>query len=236
MPHLSGVKRKNETLIIGLPDTISMDNCFLIEKEVESIMDDNVKQIAFDVGKMDTLYSCAMGMMIRFHRKVIGRGGAVSLVNVSAKLRSVLETVNLNRVFSLYATDVEFELAEGAMDAETVALTGSDGFMCFSQLENGVVHITLTGPMNATQDLTACNPELYNPAVSKYVIDFTGVEIIDSVGSGSLNVLIDNIRNHGGKCVGFGASEEVSDLITVLGIQSDLPMYATEAEAVKALG
>ncbi len=232
MSQLRGVTKKNGCLIIGLPDTISMDNCYVIEKEVDRLLDDDVKKIAFDVGGVENLYSCAMGMMIRFHRKTAERGGAVCLVNVSSKVRKVLETVNLDRVFALYATDVEFELFEDGFSLGSES-DSAGRFMCFSQLENGVVHISLSGPMNETQDLSDCNTGMYEPGVGKYVIDMSGLEMIDSSGAQSLTAIIEELQKNSGTCVGFGASSEIQDFLTMLAV--DLPMYPSETEAIKAL-
>jgi anti-anti-sigma factor len=105
---------------IELPGTINLNNYKLIEHEVEQFLaDKEMPRVVFDLDHLEYFYCSAMGLFIRLNKAIDGKGGKLCLVNVSQKVRELLASVNLDRVFPIFATDVEFEISDLAGDGAT---------------------------------------------------------------------------------------------------------------------
>ena len=102
---------------IELPGTINLNNYKLIEHEVEQFLaDKDMPRVVFDLEHLEYFYSSAIGLFIRLNKDIVGKDGTLCLVNVSQKVRELLASVNLDRVFHVFATDVEFEISDLAGD------------------------------------------------------------------------------------------------------------------------
>lgn len=98
---------------VGLPGTINLNNYKLIESEVEQCLSGmEAPRVVFDLDQLEYFYSSAMGLFIRLNKHITDSGGKLCLVNVSQKVRELLASVNLDRVFPIFATDVEFEISD----------------------------------------------------------------------------------------------------------------------------
>ncbi len=102
-------------------------------------------------------------------------------------------------------------------------------------IENYICHIDISGGMVHENDLSQCNNSCCRENITRYIFNLKGLDDIDSYGAGLLIWLLMEIKGRKGKCVAFGASEIVKELITCLPLGDLFPMYQTESEAMAAL-
>ena len=180
-----------------------------------------------------SLYSSGIGLLIRLRKRIFEAKGSICLVNVSQKIRGVLESIHLDKIFTIYATDVEFEISQ---EQFTRLLNDKKfGFVFVARIENGVYRINCSGSMTAEQDLSGLSRFKRNKAVFRYLFDFLGLDLIDSTGAAILIKLILDIRENGGSCYGYGARQSVAELIGLLGMDDYLTLLADERSALAAV-
>jgi anti-anti-sigma regulatory factor len=173
------------------------------------------------------VYSSGLGLMIRIRRFVTDRGGTLSLVNVSESIYDMFIALNINKVFNIYATDVEFEISQDNF----VDNNASIGFLFVPKKEADCYHINISGEMTDKFDLSPCQEMLPATDVTRYIFDLSSLEIVDSVGADALLKLTERIKNSGGDCRAFGASEMKREMLTILGADRFLTFYKDERSA-----
>jgi len=226
-------EQKAGYLWIMLPDSIHMDNYKRIESEIEERLAGH-ERIVLDFTATKSLYSSGIGMMIRMRRTVAERKGFICCVNVSEHIRTLLTTVNLDRLFPIYATDVEFEISQEDVWAKKV-LQKEIAFVFVAQIENGIYRINLSGQMKLNEKLSQVSAFAPDPAITVSVFDLTGLEVMDSHGIQVLLQLLDRIGKTGGKCVAYGAPENIREFIDIMGISNLMAFYDTERDALESV-
>lgn len=230
-----GIRRKRGYTWISLPDTITMDNCPMVERKIEAEIRDGSGRIVLDMTRIAHLYSTGIGLLVRVKQKVDARGGTVALVNVSAPVRRLLDSVNLLKVFPVFATDVEFEItADEGWEVEEKERVLP--FVCVTQVENGVVRVTLSGRMTAMEDLSSFNESLVRQNIHAYVFDLTGLEKIDTQAATMMSRVVSRIKESGGVCSSYGAGATVRDLLSLLSYDELLQCRDSEKAALAAVG
>lgn len=219
---------------LTVPDVITMDNYKRIEDDVAAVVSEGVRRIAVDLSNLHYLYSTAMGLFIRIQKRVSESGGAICLVNTSNRVRDVMASVNLDKLFTIYATDVEFEISQGEVWERR--LDESSRFIAIARVENGVCRINLSGFMTGANDLSTVNESLCSAETSHYVFDLTGLELIDSFGLGVLRKQLLKIRDVGGTAIAYGIQESIVPLLTFMALDEYLNLYDNEREALESIG
>ncbi|MBD3344012.1 MAG: STAS domain-containing protein [Chitinivibrionales bacterium] len=226
------VETKMGHLWITLPSAIHMDNYREIEQKIESHLYGDSKQIVLDFTNTKRIYSSGMGLLIRLRKQVGEANGNVALVNVSKVCRDLLAEVNLDRLFPVYATDIEFEISQG--DVWTEQLDDDDiGFVCIVQIENGICRVNLSGQMSTFKDLSCFEKEMNKQTAGSVVFDLSQLDSIDSYGAHLLANALKEITKKGGKCTAYGANDAVSAILSLLSLEEFLALYATEQEAIE---
>jgi anti-sigma B factor antagonist len=219
---------------LTVPDVITMDNYKRIEDDVAAVISEGVRRIAVDLSNVHYLYSTAMGLFIRIQKRVSEDGGAICLVNVSNRVREVMSSVNLDKLFTIYTTDIEFEVSQG--EVWDRRLDEKSRFIGIARVENGVCRINLSGFMTGANDLTAIDESLCSGDISHYVLDLTGLELIDSFGLGVLRKLLLKIREVEGVAIAYGIQESIVPLLTFMALDEYLNLYDNEREALESIG
>ena len=165
----------------------------------------------------------------------LSKNGAMHLVNVSSALREIFSLVNLDKYFSMYETDIEFQVLQEDAWKHTRS-SKLAAFLCFSQVEDGLCRVHLSGKMTADNDIAKLNESLYNETVRFYMFDMIGLDIIDTVGAEALYRAVTSIDSHGGACLAFGTSEIVKDLLHVLHGDIKLAFFNAEEDVLKRIG
>jgi anti-anti-sigma factor len=217
---------------VVLPNAVTMDSYPLIEKEIERAVARGARwaRIVVDLSLTTDLYSSGIGLIIRIRKMALELKGSVCLVNVSQKIKSVLESIHLDKVFLLYATDVEFEISQEQFAKQLDG--GKFGFVFVARIENGIYRINCSGSMAATHDLSGMNRFTSDEAVANYLFDFMGLDRIDSTGAEVLFKLVRDIHEHGGTSLAYGANQSVAELIKILGMDEYVTLLPDERSAL----
>ncbi|KMQ52473.1 hypothetical protein CHISP_0740 [Chitinispirillum alkaliphilum] len=212
MTEIIKVKKHLDYLWVSFPDILNLEHHGAIENQITSYINDEEKRIVLDFSKTGVLYSSGLGLLIRLRRLVHEAGGCLYLVNVRKEVINLLSTMNLDKVFQIFSTDVEFELSQD--DILDRYLNHHDlEFLFTSQIESGICRIIFGGRMITGRDFTSCKAFAPRLGVSDYVFDLRGLELIDSQGVEILISLANKIKASRGESRVFGASELVRELI-----------------------
>ena len=217
---------------IALPGSLSPASIADVENAVGQARAEGVGRIVIDLERVEYLYSNGLGMLIRIRQG--GGDNAVVLVNVGAQVRSVLESVNLDRLFSLYSTDVEFAVLDERVWEEAAA-EAVPAFMGVSQVEKGVCRVVLSGHMTAHNNLSVLSAQLCPPPPAPCVVDMTGVTFIDSLGVGKLIQFVNALRGRNVAVALYGAGDSIRDIFSIMCLDEHLSICADEATALSVV-
>lgn len=229
------MERKNGCLWFVLPDVINMDNYIRIEGQLQAALGGAEKKIVIDLAHTRNLFSSGLGLLIRLKKHVDNAGGTMHLVNVSKKVRDLFASVNLDKLFLIYETDVEFEISQS--DVLASKLEGKPtGFVFADRVEKGIYRITMSGNCAMGQEtarLAAFSPD---PKIKHYVFDLTGLDLLDTAGIKLLSHLFVKIRDMNGVAIAYGGDSYMKELLGILGITEMVRLYENERDAMEAIG
>ncbi len=228
------IEERSGHLWITLPDAITMYDNKAIEQKIGMRLRDRKDHVVLDFSHTRAVYSSGLGLMIRIRRFVTDRGGAVSLVNVSESVYDMFTTLNIDKVFHIFATDVEFEISQDDF-IEKKDTGGKLGFLFVAKIEQGVYHIHISGEMTSAFDLSPCRAFQLSTEVKLYLFDFSGLDAVDSTGGDALFDLTKKIVALGGVCRAFGAPEMIVETLTILGVDRHLTFFADEKSAFEGM-
>ncbi|MBN1306282.1 MAG: STAS domain-containing protein [Chitinispirillaceae bacterium] len=217
-------------LWITLPDAITMYDNRAIEQKIGNRLRDRKDHVVLDFSHTRALYSSGLGLMIRIRRFVAERNGTVSLVNVSEPVYNMFTALNLDKVFHIYATDVEFEISQDDFMKKKETI-GRLGFLFVAKLEEGVYRINISGEMTGEFDLSACREMRPADGVSLYLFDLSGLEAVDGAGAEALLEVTKNIAASKGCCRAYGAPGMILETLTLLGADKHVTFFSDEKSA-----
>jgi len=84
--------------LMGEPDTTE------VREKVYSLLQDEVKKIVIDLGKVKWINSSGLGSLIAAMTSVKNKGGDMRLANITEKVESVFMITQLIKVFKTYET------------------------------------------------------------------------------------------------------------------------------------
>jgi anti-anti-sigma factor len=229
------MERKNGCLWFVLPDVINMDNYIRIEEQLQMSLDGQEKKIVIDLTHTKNLFSSGLGLLIRLKKHIDNATGSMFLVNVSKKIRDLLAAVNLDKLFFVYATDVEFEISQEDVLASKRGAKPT-GFVFADCVEKGVYRITMSGNCAMGQEtarLAAFKPDA---KIKQYVFDLTGLDLLDTAGIKLLSHLFAKIRDIGGTALAYGGDGYTKELLGILGLSEIVRFCDNEREAMEAIG
>jgi len=87
---------------------ITRDNFAIFEEEIEWALSGLADHVVLDFARIDYLHSTTITLMIHLQREIIVKGGAFFIVNISKVCKGVLESVRLDKVFTMFDTEDEF--------------------------------------------------------------------------------------------------------------------------------
>jgi anti-anti-sigma factor len=217
-----------------LPASIAAQDYSKIEDEVVKHTTGKEDRVVFDLSNVRALYSSGIGVLIRFQKRIAKGGGVIALVNVSPKIADLMISFNLDKIFPLYNTDIEFEISQEELWNKRCSESKAD-FLFIAQVERNIHRISLSGEMVSGQDLSACRKFLPDPKIPMFILDLTALSAMDSSGAGMFMHMLHRIVEPGGKCRAFGAIKAVKQVLQFLGAEQYLTFYDTEKEALAGL-
>ena len=84
--------------LMGEPDTTE------VREKIYSLLQDDVKRIVLDLGKVKWINSSGLGSLIAAMTSVKNKGGEMRLANITEKVESVFMITQLIKVFKTYET------------------------------------------------------------------------------------------------------------------------------------
>lgn len=228
------IKERMGCTWVVLPAAVNAENVRTVEERVVEEHTGQARRLVLDLGDVDFLYSCAMGMLIRLRQRFGDVPDSVVLVNVSPKVRQMLETVNLHKLFKVYATDVEFEISEGDVWEKEVIGT-SPRFVVIAQVEQGVCHVVLSGHMTTFNELRDFSDSICSRDIKACVIDMTGVSFVDSMGVSQLIRVVSSLKERGVTTGIFGANESICEMFDFVSLSEYVSLFPSESEAIEAV-
>jgi anti-anti-sigma factor len=226
------ISERNNCMWIAMPDSMNTDACFRFEKNILRIVKESGRSIVLDFARTSYLYSSGIGLLVRLRRIVTEQDENVYLVNVADTIRAILTSLNLDKVFPIYATDTEFEISHDSFD-DTAHGTSRFPFGMVSQVEKGICRIVLTGQMTGLYDMKQLESELYREGVTCYVFDMSGVDIIDSVGLTAFRNVLFSLKDNDAAVIAYGARESVRHLVHLLHLDEFITFFDTERAALE---
>ncbi len=227
------IKRESDFLRVTLPNSVGIDDSSTLQPDIESQLLPKDDQLIIDFSETTALYSPGFSLLIRLNKIVTDAGGSMHLVNVSKKLREIFIGLNLERIFSIYATDVEFEMSQQDMWEKNLPEEDLT-FIFIPTLENGIYRLTLAGQMTSLHDLSSVKEFKPEKDSNKFIINVKDLDLLDTYGTQLLNDFATSIQDSGGKCVICGATKIVRDLLEIFPAKNSFKFYETEKEALES--
>ena len=84
--------------LMGEPDTTE------VREKIYSLLQDDVKKIVLDLGKVKWINSSGLGSLIAAMTSVKNKGGEMRLANITEKVESIFMITQLIKVFKTYET------------------------------------------------------------------------------------------------------------------------------------
>ena len=228
------IKRRNGYLWIILPNAIGVDEGQEIQLELKSKILSKNEQLVLDFTNTSIIYSAGFGLFIRLRKKVMETQGAIYFVNVSKKNRDTFTELMLDKVFPIYATDVEFELSTGDVWKENL-IENENVFIFVPNLEDGVYRLTFSGQITSLHDLSALNEFRPEKNVDCFLIDFQNIDLIDTYGAQLLSDFIGRIKDFGKRCIIYGTDKIHRDIFDLYSSLNTCEFYETEKEALNSI-
>ncbi|HEX3018829.1 MAG TPA: STAS domain-containing protein [Chitinispirillaceae bacterium] len=218
-------------LWITLPDAINMDSSKIIESAIINNCNGSLGRIVFDFSRVNNLYSSGLGLIIRIRKLVLERGGSLCIVNVSGKIHEMFATFNLDRIFTLYTTDVEFKINnDDIWKSEKKSVI--EEFLFIARVEDGFFRLNLSGEMTFSQDLACLQQFMPLPEIPLYIFDLTSLEKVDMSGAQIFQQLTLRITQSGGVCRVFGIEELLYQTLKLLGADRHVTFFKNEKDAL----
>jgi anti-anti-sigma factor len=233
-PESVTVHKKNGYLWVRLPAALTGDSVLLCDREIMQRLSESENRVVVDCENAADIYSSGIGFLVRLRKKTGELNGMFCMVNVPAKIRSQFESMHLDKVFPMYATDVEFELSQDGLWKDK--LSEDLGFVFVAQLEGGAYRINLSGHMDALHDLSPVSEFVPEKPVSCYLFNLEALDMMDTYGSQVFLELVQRARERGGRCIAYGANEMVRELLKILSIDGFLDIVDNERDALDASG
>ena len=224
------IEERANYLWITLPDAITMYDNKEIEQKIGERLRDRKDHVVLDFSYTRAVYSSGLGLMIRIRRFVTERGGTLSLVNVSERLYDMFRALNIEKVFPIYTTDVEFEISQDDFSVSHHSDTAGK-FLFVTKIESGACRIHLSGEMSSEHDLSDCGSMKPSPEILLYLFDFSGLESIDETGAEILLELTRRIIAGGGVCRAYGIHEMTHEMLTLFGADAHFTFFIDEQSA-----
>lgn len=226
------VEHRNGFVWVVLPDSMSRDNYMAVEREVEAELSGKKDRVVLDLIATNSVYSSGIGFMVRLRKKIIESGGVLCLVNVSREIRELFGRANLDRVFEIYATDVEFDISRDDVWGADKAAEASR-FLFVFQVEDQVCRITMSGAMDSLHDLSRMSEFRAGEDVKCFVLNLESLDLVDSYAGRFFFEFLQRVgKDVSGKCAIYGANEIVVQLLGLFAVDRLAKFFDTEDEAL----
>lgn len=228
------ISRDNKYLKVLLPDSIGMEESEILLTEITEQLTDSNDLLVVDLSNTTVIYSSGFGLLIRIRKLVSEKMGNICLVNVSEKVNKFFREFNLERVFKIYSTDVEFELDNEDIWKSTF-IDGQDVFIFAANKEDKLCRINMSGHMTTLNNFAALMEFQPDEKIKNYIFNFENLEIIDTYGAQLCNELVHKIHESGGTCIVYGLKSIAATLFELFADLKTCKIVDSEEEALKEI-
>jgi anti-anti-sigma factor len=229
------ITRKNGFFWIAMPDSITMDNYVRIEEEIADAVAEPNNKVVLDMAVTRNLFSSGLGLLIRLKKRLDDKKCLLFLVNVSHRIQDILAAVHLDKLFTVYATDVEFEISQEGI-LEKKAADEKLGFVFVARVEKGIYRVNMSGHCGMGRDLSRLAAFSPDQKIKIHVFDLAGLDMLDTAGIHLLAQLFVRVRDMGGTVITYGGDEFIRDLMDILNLSDFVRTFRNEREALEAVG
>ena len=102
------------------------------------------------------------------------------------------------------------------------------------QLESGYAVVTVSGRLalgGETEKLNAAVNGLLQKEQKRFILEISALDYVDSSGVGMLVSCLTNVKKAGGELKLVGANPRIKRILSMTGVDSLMPMFASVAEA-----
>lgn len=228
------IEQRSGCLWITLPDAITMYDNKGVEQRIAQELRDRKDHVVLDFSNTRAVYSSGLGLMIRIRRFVTERGGMLSLVNVAQPVHDMFSALKIDKVFTIYATDVEFDISREDFPGKKDD-NGKIGFLFVVKAEHGSMRFNISGEMTSDYNLSPCKEFKPSDESPLHLFDLSGLEAIDSAGAETFADLTSRIAAAGGTARAYGAHGVILETLTLLNADNYLTFYADEKSAYEGV-
>ena len=228
------ISRSEHYLRVTLPDAIDMEESDTILKSVEDSIKVDGDLLVIDLIQTTMIYSSGFGLLIRLRKLLTEKNGTVAIVNVTPKINNFFIEFNLEKVFKIYSTDVEFELDYDHIWRSKYS-ANSDTFIFVAQKEDGLYRVTISGHLDTVNDLSTMvnfEPDLN---IKKYIINMENMDIIDTYGAQVCNDFVGKISKSDAVCSMYGVGEMAKTLFELFSNLKGITICNSEDEAILSI-
>lgn len=95
-----------QTTVVDLSGRIILgEGSALLRKTVRALLDDNHHRIVLNLGDVDYIDSSGIGELVSAYTAVKNRGGDLKLLNLTKKVRDLIQLTKLYTVFDVYTDE-----------------------------------------------------------------------------------------------------------------------------------
>ena len=227
------IKVENGFTWFRLPRVIGLGDTQRLEAELAAIMTEGIK-LVLDLAETCEIYSSGIGFIIQARKLVIEKNGSIFLVNVGRKIHEVFSFLNLDRVFRIYPTDIEFELDNDELWKNSQNESSTE-FLFVSQIEDGIGRVIIAGNLDGNADVNGLRSLSVPLGVKWCLFDLSKLDVIDSFGMSEIQATFRKLDGAGCNIAVFGATTAVSGLFAVFQPPESVQFHTTVEEALSSI-
>ena len=103
------VENRKGYIWISFPNSISRENILQIQNRIESTLTDESSHVALDLANIDILGSIVIDLIMSVNRIITNLKGSICVVNVSKACLKQFQTMNLDKVVTIYESEEEIK-------------------------------------------------------------------------------------------------------------------------------
>ena len=99
---MSGIETQGDLVMVKPEEDIVASMSQGFKEELESLLENGVRDITIDMTEVEMIDSIGMGLLIATHTKLSKEGGKLKVIHISNDLLSLFETMRLDKHFEVY--------------------------------------------------------------------------------------------------------------------------------------
>ena len=98
-------KKINEVMVLTIKwNLMGGSDTQELRDRIDELLDENVSEIVFDLGKVKWINSVGLGTLIACYTSVVNKNGSIRLARLTKKVKSIMIISQIIKVFKNYET------------------------------------------------------------------------------------------------------------------------------------